>query len=82
LDLIEMCDSRTIQSIIAKQTGMVSLSCLHVPYLLNVGMAATSRHVLTAEREIVRDIKESLAYVALDWEAEMERSAVSSECEV
>ena len=37
--------------------------------------------VTSAEKEIVRDIKERLAFVALDFEEEMKRSEVSSEIE-
>merc|ERR1711962_268659 len=49
--------------------------------VLDTGDGVTHTVPTTAEREIVRDIKEKLCYVALDFEAEMGQAAASSALE-
>jgi actin-related protein len=51
-------------------------------YMMKIVSETGHSFITTAEREIVRDMKEKLCYVALDYEAELKKASESSACDI
>jgi actin-related protein len=51
-------------------------------YMMKIVSETGHSFTTTAEREIVRDMKEKLCYVALDYEAELKKASESSACDI